>query len=418
MAIEAFAVDYQSSVLIMIDLNNFKSINDTLGHSTGDSLLATLGQRFMTLLDTKTCVSRLGGDEFSILTSASLSDDDLEVYLRKLQRLISEPIELSEMSLTIDAAIGVARIPDHAVTTSEIMVAADVAMYKSKNNQQSYSIYDPETDYHTKRNLSISNDVKRAILHDQLFLQYQPKIDINTNRVAGLEALIRWQHPELGLIRPDEFIPIVENSSLIKPMTMYTVETAVCKQKELHDAGIDITIAVNISAKLLDDNNLAADITEILDTHGVPPEAITLEITESAAMSGHEQTLVILNKLIQNNFKLSIDDFGTSNASFSYLKELPAKELKIDKMFITNICREKSDKVISASIIRLAHVLDMKIVAEGIEGRESFEYLKTLGCDYAQGYWISRPLPEKEIIPWIANWNKTALLTPDKSVAG
>lgn len=406
-AIENYNNTKQTATLIMIDLNNFKQINDALGHNTGDHILMTLGRNFKSLQDENTCVSRLGGDEFGILTTQSYGKDDMSAYIRKIHRLISEPIELSDMSLSIDAAIGVAHIPDHAETRNEILVAADIAMYKSKSSKQSYSIYDPYTDYHTKRNLAISNDIKQALANNQLHLQYQPKIDLNTHLVTGFEALIRWQHPTLGLILPDEFIPIVENSSLIKPVTIYTIETAIRKQKELHQAGYDLSIAINLSAKLLDDNNLADDITRLLSSYDVPPEKLTLEITESAAMKNHERTLIILNKLIKNNLKLSIDDFGTSHATFSYLKQLPATELKIDKLFITEICNDNSDKIITASIISLAHGLNMKVVAEGIEDRKTYEYLCELGCDIAQGYWISRALPDEEVISWITQWNNT-----------
>lgn len=406
-AIKEYNDNKQTATLIIIDLNNFKQINDALGHSTGDHILITLGKNFKSLQNENTCVARLGGDEFGILTSQSYTRDDMNAYIRRVLRLISEPIELSDMSLTIDAAIGVAHIPDHAETTSEILVAADIAMYKSKSSRTSFSIYDPYTDYHTKRNLAISNDIKQALIHDQIHLQYQPKIDLKTNLVVSFEALIRWQHPTLGLILPDEFIPIVENSSLIKPVTMHTIEAAIRKQKQLQQAGYDLSIAINLSAKLLDDNNLADDITKLLSTYDVPAEKLTLEITESAAMSSHERTLSILNKLIKNNIKISIDDFGTSHATFSYLKQLPATELKIDKLFITEICNDNSDKIIAASIISLAHGLNMQVVAEGIEDRKTYEYLSALGCDIAQGYWISRALSDEDVNVWVTQWNNT-----------
>jgi len=403
-AINDYQVNEHSFILILIDLNNFKSVNDALGHGTGDRLLIMLAQRFKTLLDDDTYVARLGGDEFGILTRRSSSRSELNAYIERVEEMISEPIELSGMSLTLDAAIGIACIPEHATTSNELMVAADIAMYKSKHTQKGFSVYDSEAEYHTKRNLTISNDIKQAILLDQLTLKYQPKIDLHTNLVAGFEALIRWHHPELGVISPNEFIPIIENSSLTKPVTMFAIEAAARKQRELKQAGFEVSISVNISATLFDDNSLASDIGTILSNNDVPPSAITLEITESAAMSEQKQTLIILYNFIQNNFRVSIDDFGTSNASFSYLKQLPATELKIDKLFVTNICRDNSDKIITASIIALAHGLNMQVVAEGVEDHASFEYLKSLGCDYAQGYWISRALSDEDVIPWIADW--------------
>ena len=410
--IESYKNDNKSATLIMIDLNNFKDINDTLGHNTGDKILITLGKRLNTFEDDNTCVARLGGDEFSILTSNIYSKHYLDLYIARIQKNLSKPIILSGMSLTIDAAIGVAHIPEHATTENDILIAADVAMYKSKRNKESFSIYDPQSDYHAKKNLAISNDIKQALNNNQILLYYQPKVDIKTNKTVSLEALIRWQHPQLGLISPDDFIPIVENSSLIKPMTMYNIECAIKKLKELLEKGFDISISVNLSAKLLDDNNLASDITKLLALHSVPADKLTLEITESAAMSNHERTLNILNTLIKNNLKLSIDDFGTSYASFSYLKQLPATELKIDKLFISNICNDNSDKIITSSIISLAHGLNMQVVAEGIEDEYTYNYLKEINCDIAQGYWISKPLPEEKVIPWIINWNNTNSL-PD-----
>jgi len=404
-AIRVFKEDNKPAILIMIDLNNFKDINDTLGHNTGDNILITLGRRLHSLEDEKTCVARLGGDEFSILTGNLYPKNHLDLYIAKIQKLISTPILLKGISLSIDAAIGVAYIPEHATTDDEILVAVDVAMYKSKQNKESYSIYDPQSDYHAKRNLTISNDIKQAISNNQLSLHYQPKIDIKSGMAVSFEALIRWQHPQLGMISPDEFIPIVENSSLIKPMTMYTIECAVKKLKELQKEGFDISIAVNLSAKLLDDNNLVSDITNLLTLYNVPAEKLTLEITESAAMNENEHTNNILNNLIKKDIKLSIDDFGTSHASFSYLKQLPASELKIDKLFISNICNDDSDKIITSSITSLAHGLNMQVVAEGIENEQTYNYLKEINCDLAQGYWISKPLTDKAVIPWITDWN-------------
>lgn len=405
-AMNAYKSDQHAATLIIIDLNNFKEINDTLSHNTGDRLLAMLGKRLKILENKHTCVARLGGDEFSILTSNKLSEQDLIALINRIQKHISEPIELNEISITIEAAIGIAHIPDHAKNTDDILIAADIAMYKSKYNKDPFSIYDPLFDYRTKRNLAISNDIKQALNNDQFQLHYQPKVDFRSSTVTNLEALIRWQHPTLGLIQPDEFIPIVENSSLIKPITMFTIEAAIKKQRKLQDAGLDISMAVNLSAKLLEDNNLADDINRLLSLHDVSAEKITLEITESAAMSSHKRTLNILNKLIKSNLKLSIDDFGTSHASFSYLKQLPATELKIDKLFITNICNDNSDKIITSSIISLAHGLNMQVVAEGIEDKKTYDYLNELGCDIAQGYWISEPMPEENIAEWVMRWNK------------
>ena len=405
-AITAYKTYQRPSTLIMIDLNNFKEINDTLSHNIGDKLLATLGKRFIMLENETTCVARLGGDEFSILTNSEFSEHDLMGYLHKLQGHITKPIELSDMSIVIEAAIGVAHIPEHATTTDDILIAADVAMYKSKYNKDLYSIYDPQSDYHALRNLTISNDIKLALKNNEFRLYYQPKIDFKSNAVTSLEALIRWQHPTLGLIRPDEFIPIVENSSLIKPMTMFTLEAAAKQQKELQNIGLDISIAVNLSAKLLEDKNLSDDINKILFSYGVAAKNITLEITESAAITNYERTLLNLNKLVSGNLKLSIDDFGTSHASFSYLKQLPAKELKIDKLFITDICDDESDQIITTSIISLAHGLKMQVVAEGIEDKRTYDYLQKLGCDVAQGYWISKPMPKDELVDWIFRWNE------------
>ena len=405
--IKAYHRDKQEATLIMIDLNNFKDINDTLGHNTGDKLLVTLGERLKTLEDRNTTIARLGGDEFSILSVKTYSKYEIVDYTRKIQDLISKPIDLSGMSLTIDAAIGIALIPEHATTSNDILIAADVAMYKSKANKEDFCIYNPRSNYHAKRNLKISNDIKQALKNHQLKLYYQPKIDLKNNNVTSLEALIRWQHPELGLVLPDEFIPIIENSSFIKPFTMFTLEAAIRKQAELKENSLDISIAVNLSAKLLDDNYLADDICKILSSYDVSAEKLVLEITESAAMSNNDHTLTILNSLIKNNLKLSIDDFGTSHATFSYLKQLPAAELKIDKLFITDICNDDSNNIITSSIISLAHGFNMQVVAEGIEDKKTYDYLNKIDCDMAQGYWISKPLLDEDIVPWITNWNSS-----------
>ena len=405
-AIHAHRTDHQPFTLFMIDLNNFKEINDTLSHNTGDKVLIKLSKHLKTLENDNTFVARLGGDEFSILTSRKFNDLELLSLINKIQTLISKPINLSDITLTIDAAIGVALFPEHATTTDDILIAADVAMYKSKFNQQPYSIYDPQYNYHAKRNLAISNDLKQALNKNQFLLQYQPKVSLKDNMVTSLEALIRWQHPTLGLVPPDEFIPILENSSLIKPVTMFTIETAILKQKELQNHCKNISIAVNISAKLLSDHTLVDDINNLLLLHEVSANNLKLEITESAAMKNNKHTLEVLNRLRDNGLELSIDDFGTSYASFSYLKQLPAMELKIDKLFISNVCNDHSDEIITDSIISLAHGLNMKVVAEGVEDRETYEHLCERGCDIAQGYWISKPLSEENVTSWINNWDK------------
>jgi len=394
----------RGATLFLIDLNNFKDINDTLGHDTGDQLLVGLGSRFKSLSSESTHVARLGGDEFCILIRSTMNQAEIKSYCNTIQKLISEPIYLRDMALTLDSAIGIALIPQHATTSNDALKAADVAMYKSKKQGSAFSVYETISSQSALRSLTISNDLKHAINNDQFELYYQPQVDLKTNNVICCEALVRWEHPSLGMIFPDEFIPLIENSPLVKPMTMFVIEQAALFITDINKNYPEMKIAINISAKLLEDQSLPDDITSLINKYKISPEKFILEITESIAMKSHERALIILNRLRQQGFTLSIDDFGTSYSSFSYLKQLPTKELKIDKLFITNICNNEDDRIITESIIALAHGLNLRVVAEGIEDSQTFSHLREAGCDIAQGYWLSKPLPQSNILQWITDW--------------
>jgi len=392
----------QNMALIMLDLDHFKEVNDTLGHSVGDNLLVGVGRSLGSVLREPDTLGRLGGDEFAIV----LPDTDREsitTVVDKLQSALREPIRVDHNSFSVGASMGVALYPDHGEDASSLLKCADVAMYSAKRTRGDYAVYDPLEDQHNPDRLEMLQDLRTAIQEEAMSIAFQPKLDLRTNRVTGIEALARWIYPQRGVVPPFEFIPVVEHTGLIKPFTLQILDKAVAFCRQCVDKGYLLDVAVNLSAHNLRDPNLPEQIGDILLRHNLDKRFLTLEITESAIMHEPERSLDILNALDRMGVDLSIDDFGTGYSSLSYLKRLPVKQLKIDRSFVGDLIDDRDDAMIVRSTIDLAHNLGLSTVAEGVETEEILERLLEMGCDLAQGYLISRPLSADDLLSYLAS---------------
>ncbi len=390
----------KSVALLLIDLDHFKEINDTLGHHHGDVLLQQVGARLRSSLWLKDVVARLGGDEFGILLPLSDSSH-ARLAADKIVSAMEPPFLIEGLPVVVEPSIGIALFPDHGATADILFQRADVAMYVAKQGGSGYVIYDTKRDQHSPRRLALMGEMRGAIEGDQLFLEYQPKVDLRTGRVAGVEALVRWRHPEKGIIPPAEFIPLAERSGLIKSLTLWVLKTANRQYVEWRRSGLHIPIAVNLSARCLQDPQLLNQMADFLGGESQDPDWLGLEITESVLMADPDRAMNILTSLSGMGVGLSIDDFGTGYSSLSYLKRLPVTEIKIDKSFVMNMTADENDAAIVHSTIGLAHSMGRIVVAEGVENQETLDRLKALGCDVAQGFFVSRPIPAKDFTRWL-----------------
>lgn len=388
-------------VLMLMDLDHFKEINDTLGHPAGDEVLRQVAQRLTHMLRESDTLARLGGDEFAIL----LSDiQDPEAVAEKIAKNIlgsfSEPFWYQENELYLGAGIGISIFPDHGNDADALMSRADVAMYGAKHKDVGFLFYNPKTDPHTQERLQLSSDLRHALDRNEFVLYYQPQIDIRTSRVIGVEALIRWNHPEHGLILPDQFIPFAERTGLINPITDWVVHAAITQCKIWQAAGLGLRIAVNVTARSFLDPKLVGKLESLL-SGDCPAEKIEIEITENILMADIEHGAKAIRRLRDLGITVAIDDFGTGYSSLAYLKKLPIHSIKIDKSFVLNMAEDDNDAVIVRSTIDLAHNLGFLVVAEGVENCDSLDLLAVLGCDHAQGNHISHPLPADQLLIWV-----------------
>lgn len=391
------------SALLIIDLDRFKEINDTLGHQVGDHLLQLIGPRLEAeMAEMPGLVARLGGDEFAIFLRRIRSPRQAIVFAHRVLDALRQEFDVDGFCTEISASIGISIAPTQALDVSTMMRYADVAMYRAKTEMSGLSLYNAEYDPHSPKRLAMMGELGRAIREDQLCLHFQPKVSLTTREFYGFEALLRWNHPELGFVPPNDFIPIVEMTSLIHPMTTWVLEKSIAQCRAWHDQGVNVSIAVNLSARNLLDDNIPKQILRMLEEHQLPPAALELEITESSIMTDPTRAMRVLDQLHQLGVQLSIDDFGTGYSSLAYLKRLPVKTLKIDNSFVRNMLEDKQDELIVNSTIHLAHNLGLIVVAEGVENEELLQRLSALGCDEAQGYHIGRPMPIEKVAQWIA----------------
>ncbi len=401
-AVVAAGSHNKSLALLIMDLDRFREVNHTLGHRMGDLLLQQIGPRIQSVLERSDLFMRLGGDEFAVLLQAS-ADSRAIMVARDILKVLEEPFVLEGLKLDIQASIGIVFFPDHGSNADTLIQRADVAMYAAKASRNGYTIYTPDQDQSNPGRLVLMGDLRRAIVDDQLFLLYQPKIDLQTGQVTGVEALARWRHPQLGTILPDQFIPLAERTGLIMPLTLWVLHEALRQSRRWHEAGIELNVSANISMLNLQSRALPDQVAGLLKSCEVPPSSFGLEITESTIMADPMRTMEIVKRMSDMGLQFSIDDFGTGYSSLAYLSKLPIDELKIDKSFVINMTTQKEDIVIVRSTIDLAHNLGLKVVAEGVENEATKEKLTLLGCDAAQGFHLSRPISADDITKRLSN---------------
>ena len=390
--------------ILMLDLDRFKNVNDVLGHTFGNSLLCQVALRLQQqLTGTDNQVARLGGDEFVVLLpNGSLAD--ARALAERILKSMEQPISLDDQTVDLGAGIGIAGFPQHGIDAESLLSRAEVAMYVAKKSGNEAVVYDPAIDRGSEQSLSLLSELRRAIDRDELRLQVQPKIILDSGTVVGLEALIRWEHPQRGTIYPDAFIPFAEKTGFIRVMTRWVLDQSAQLCSAWLKRGIDLKISVNLSARDLLDSDLPHKFAEILARHQVTPASFCLEITESSIMDDPVRALQTLERLHAMGVELAIDDFGTGYSSLAYLKRLPVDELKIDKSFVMNIEHDIDDAQIVRSTIDLGHNMGLRVVAEGIESEAVWNVLATMGCDQGQGYFISRPMPAEQFEAWLTNW--------------
>jgi diguanylate cyclase (GGDEF)-like protein len=395
--------------LILMDLDRFKGINDTLGHGVGDEVLREVGRRLKATIRAEDTVARLGGDEYVLLIDG-LEPQGAALVANKILASLDRPFFWQNQSIDLGASLGCSFYPSQCGDASGLLRCADIAMYVAKRSGQGYALYSPDQEVTSRDDLSLKSELREAIQKDQLCLHYQPQIDHRTQRIVGLEALVRWQHPQRGFLAPDTFIPQAEEAGLIGPLTLWVLKSALARQAALQQQGLLLNMAVNLSARNLHDLELPASVRRLLRESGVDPRYLTLEITESAVMSNPSDGLTILSELDRMGVKLAIDDFGTGYSSLAYLKRLPVDELKIDKSLVTDMEVNENDAVIVRSTIDLAHNLGLKVTAEGVETQDVWDTLSILGCDQSQGYFMGRPMSEEKLDAWLGE-----LVPPSRS---
>jgi diguanylate cyclase (GGDEF)-like protein len=399
--------------LFLIDLDNFKHFNDKYGHPIGDKMVTEVADRLRTQVSGVDVVARLDGDEFAVLQQDICDASTTEKIAERIMSMITEPFEYHGFSLKVGASVGIARFPDdvlmsqeEALLGEEIVNNATVALEEAKGNGKGQiQLFTEEMRSLLTNRIRLEADLKVAILENQFEVFYQPKINIHTNQCTGAEALVRWNHPENGFVSPDDFVPVAEETGVIIELGEWILRSACFHMSDLQALGYTgLTVAVNISAVQFTDGNLLPMVTKALKDMQINPEFLELEITESAVMHDPEEVIRSLHQLSQHGMKLAIDDFGTGYSSLAYLKKFPVDTLKIDKAFITDVSSDNDDVAIVEAVLGLGKHFNMKVVAEGIEDEAQLEFLKSQGCDIAQGYFISKPLSADQYTQWLQRW--------------
>jgi len=400
-ALVAARRESEELAVLMLDLDRFKEINDTLGHAAGDDVLREVAWRLSKVTREGDSIARLGGDEFSILLP-NASEADAAMVVSRVSSCLEEPIVVQDLPLRVDASIGFAAFPRDGGDADLLIQHADVAMYAAKAANGGFAMYERFADPHTPDRLALIGELRGALEREELVLYYQPQMTLSTGGVMAVEALIRWQHPQRGLIPPDEFIPFVQETGLIKPLTHYVLDRALRQCRTWMDQGRPMKVAVNLAMRNLLDADLPVDVADLLKLNGVSTNLLVLEITESAVICDPLRTEAVLARLARMGVRLSVDDFGTGYSSLTYLTRLPIHEIKIDRSFVTNMNSSADKEVVVRSTIDLARNLGKQVVAEGVETAEVLQRLEELGCHLVQGYYVSRPLPAEELDAWLA----------------
>ncbi|MEW2545555.1 EAL domain-containing protein [Streptomyces sp. NPDC047002] len=388
------------SALLLIDLDRFRSVNDTLGHLAGDRLLLQIADRLRVALPRGAEAARLGGDEFAVLLPTCDSTTSAQRVARHLVAELSSPLNLDGLTLVLEASAGVAVFPEHALDAEGLLRRADVAMYQAKRDRTGVEVYESKRDSNTPDRLGLLGDLRRALDAGDVELHYQPKVRFD-GHVAGLEALVRWTHPERGKVPPDEFIAIAESSGLMPHLTEYVLETALAQVARWRAQGLMVPVAVNVSPRDVHTPGFAGAVAARLARHGVPPGALQLEITEHVLLEDPQRAADTLAGLTGHGVKMSLDDFGTGYSSLVHLRRLPVSELKIDRSFVAKLAVDAEDGEIVRCTVDLAHSLGLVVVAEGVEDDETWEHLRDLGCDAVQGWLVAAAMPPHETTAWL-----------------
>jgi diguanylate cyclase (GGDEF)-like protein len=399
--VEGAIADERPFALLMIDLDQFKELNDTLGHQVGDELLRGVGPRLNATTSAGDVVARLGGDEFGVLLRGADSEA-AAATARRLRVALGRPFALAGISVHVGASIGIAAYPDHAPDASALMRHADVAMYEAKRGRTGHEVYASEDDHHSRERLELAGEMRRALADDELALYYQPAADLATGELIGVEALVRWRHPERGLLAPGAFLPAVEHTALMRELSRRVLAMAICQAGAWFRLDRSWRVAVNLSATDLLDRALVDDVASLLRRYGTPARRMTLEVTESVLMTDPARAMKVLGELRDLGVSLALDDFGTGWSSLTHLQRMPVDEIKIDRSFVAAMATDASSAAIVSSTVDLAHALGLRVVAEGIEDEATWTRLRAVGCDAAQGYHLSRPLPTGELEATVA----------------
>jgi diguanylate cyclase (GGDEF)-like protein len=387
--------------VLLIDLDHFKEINDTLGHLHGDLLLREIARRLASVVRPGDTVARLGGDEFAVLLTPVANPVQAISLAQSLRTRISEPIDVDGVVMRTEASVGVAIAPDHGGDVETLLRRADIAMYVAKGGRTGVEAYDTTQESHSPARLALAGELRRALEQGELVVYYQPQAAVSTGLVTGVEALVRWHHPARGLVGPDVFVPLAENTGLIGPLTMTVLDSAL-KQVRVWDAmGLHLDIAVNLSTRSLLDRALPGVVSKMLARHGLAPQRLELEITESMIASDPVRAVEVLAELRAVGVRLALDDFGTGYSSLANLRDLKVERLKIDRSFTQTMIENHPDGVIVASTVDLAHQLGLEVVAEGVETQEAWLRLREIGCDLAQGYFLARPMAPDHATAWL-----------------
>ncbi len=388
--------------LLLMDLDRFKEVNDTLGHHYGDILLQGVAERIRSVMRAADTVARLGGDEFAVVLPATEIHGATRVATAILAALDAS-FTVDGHPLDIGASIGIALLPEHGTDAPTLLRRADVAMYVAKRSHGGYTVYSESLDHHSPQRLALMSMLRQSLDEQALELHYQPLVDFSSGVVTGVEALVRWQHPEHGFMKPDQFIPLAEHTGVIFPLTRWVLEAALRQCRDWQRAGLQLGVSVNLSARTLHDAQLLTTVAELLRRFAVPPHLLTIEITESALMADPGRSLDVLTRLSRGGVRVAIDDFGTGYSSLNHLKTLPVHEVKIDKSFVQRLgaTADLRDSAIVRLVIAMARTLDLEVVAEGVETVVAWQLLQSLGCTTAQGYYLSPPLPARDLEHWL-----------------
>ena len=388
--------------LLVMDLDRFKFVNDSLGHHVGDQMLQVVGERLRDILRKSDTVARLGGDEFAALLLAVENDQSAALVAEKITQTLNAPIVVEGHSLTVGVSIGIVHCPQDGTESNQLVQRADIAMYHAKRHGRGYAAYDAEMAGDNLFAVTMEAELREAIRNESFALYFQPKISMRRGHIIGTEALIRWIHPEYGFISPDKFIPLAEQTGLIQPLTQWVLSTALTQCAHWNERGIQVGVAVNLSAHSLTDHGTIGMVKDALASSSVDPNWLTLELTETAIMTDAAKALITLTELADMGVRVAVDDFGTGYSSLAYLKRLPVDEIKIDRSFVMDMANDANDAVIVRSTIDLAHNMGLRVVAEGIETQEIWNMLTELGCDQAQGFLMGRPVSPKDLEQWLA----------------